>query len=109
MGGPAHARRSSPAPAPRLALFLWQERRAPEPMLPLDLFQNRLIAVASVGNFLIGALLYSLTAYVPMFGQGVLGGSAVKAGIDPRPHPPRLADHLHPRRPPPAAGRLPAA
>ena len=63
-----------------LAVFLWQERRAPEPMLPLDLFQNRLISVASVGNFVIGALLYSLTAYVPMFGQGVLGGSAMVAG-----------------------------
>jgi len=63
-----------------LAVFVWQERRTPEPMLPLDLFQNRLIAVASVGNFLIGALLYSVTAYVPMFGQGVLGGTAVKAG-----------------------------
>jgi EmrB/QacA subfamily drug resistance transporter len=63
-----------------LTVFLWQERRTPEPMLPLDLFQNRLIAVASVGNCLIGALLYALTAYVPMFGQGVLGGSAVMAG-----------------------------
>jgi EmrB/QacA subfamily drug resistance transporter len=63
-----------------LAVFLWQERRTPEPMLPLDLFQNRLIAVASGGNFILGALLYALTAYVPMFGQGVLGGSAVKAG-----------------------------
>lgn len=63
-----------------LAVFLWQERRAPEPMLPLDLFQNRLIAVASLGNVLLGALLYSITAYVPMFGQGVLGGTAVDAG-----------------------------
>jgi EmrB/QacA subfamily drug resistance transporter len=63
-----------------LAVFLWQERRAPEPMLPLDLFHNRLIAVASCGNFILGAMLYALTAYVPMFGQGVLGGSAVKAG-----------------------------
>jgi EmrB/QacA subfamily drug resistance transporter len=66
--------------AASLVLFLWQERRAPEPMLPLDLFANRLIAVASVGNFLIGALLFSITAYVPMFGQGVLGSSAVTAG-----------------------------
>lgn len=64
-----------------LAVFLWQERRAPEPMLPLDLFRNRLIAAASAGNFLLGALLFSLTAYVPMFGQGVLGGSAMKAGV----------------------------
>jgi EmrB/QacA subfamily drug resistance transporter len=63
-----------------LAVFFWQERRAPEPMLPLDLFENRLIAVASLGNLLLGALLYSITAYVPMFGQGVLGGTAVDAG-----------------------------
>ena len=63
-----------------LAVFFWQERRAPEPMLPLDLFQNRLIAVASLGNVLLGALLFAITAYVPMFAQGVLGGTAVDAG-----------------------------
>jgi EmrB/QacA subfamily drug resistance transporter len=63
-----------------LAVFFWQERRAPEPMLPLDLFKNRLIAVSSVGNTLLGAMLFALTAYVPMFGQGVLGGTAVDAG-----------------------------
>ena len=63
-----------------LAVFFWQERRAPEPMLPLDLFKNRLIAVSSVGNTLLGAMLFALTAYVPMFGQGVLGGTAVAAG-----------------------------
>ncbi|HKV12021.1 MAG TPA: MDR family MFS transporter [Thermoanaerobaculia bacterium] len=68
------------AAAISLAVFLWQERRAPEPILPLDLFQNRLIAVSSLGNLLLGALLYSITAYVPMFGQGVLGGTAVDAG-----------------------------
>lgn len=63
-----------------LAVFLWQERRAPEPMLPLDLFRNRLIAVSSVGNTLLGALLYAITAFVPVFSQGVLGGTAVDAG-----------------------------
>jgi len=62
------------------AVFLWQEKRAAEPMLPLDLFQNRLIAVASAGNFLVGTLLFCITAYVPVFAQGVLGGSAVDAG-----------------------------
>lgn len=64
-----------------LAVFFWQERRAPEPMLPLDLFRNRLIAVSSMGNLLLGALVFAITAYVPMFGQGVLGGTAVDAGI----------------------------
>ena len=62
------------------ALFFWQETRAAEPMLPLGLFRHRLIAVSSAGNVVIGALLFALTAFVPMFGQGVLGGSAVAAG-----------------------------
>lgn len=63
-----------------LAVFFWQEQRAPEPMLPLTLFRDRLIAVASAGNVLLGALLFSITAYVPVFAQGVLGGTAVDAG-----------------------------
>jgi EmrB/QacA subfamily drug resistance transporter len=64
-----------------LALFLWQERRAEEPMLPLDLFRNRIIAVASVGNTLLGTLLFAITAFVPVFAQGVMGGTAMNAGL----------------------------
>jgi EmrB/QacA subfamily drug resistance transporter len=63
-----------------LALFLRQERRTAEPMLPLELFENPAIAVSSLGNAVIGTILFTLTAYVPMFAQGVLGGSAVDAG-----------------------------
>ncbi len=61
-------------------VFLWQERRAIDPMLPLDLFRERLISVSSAINLVVGALMYSITAFVPMFSQGVLGGSAVAAG-----------------------------
>jgi EmrB/QacA subfamily drug resistance transporter len=61
-------------------LFLWQERRAAEPMLPLDLFGNRLIAAASAGNVLLGMVLFAVVAYIPMFAQGVMGGTAVAAG-----------------------------
>jgi EmrB/QacA subfamily drug resistance transporter len=64
-----------------LLFFLWQENRAPEPMLPLDLFQNRVIAVASAGGFLMGTVLFCAAAYVPMFTQGVLGGTAIDAGM----------------------------
>lgn len=64
-----------------LAFFLWQEGRAPEPMLPLDLFRNRVIAVSSVGGFLMGTVLFCAAAFVPMFTQGVLGGSAIDAGM----------------------------
>jgi EmrB/QacA subfamily drug resistance transporter len=68
------------ASAISLAIFFWQENRAPEPMLPLTLFKSRLIAVSSVGNTLLGGVLFCLTAYVPMYAQGVLGGTAVDAG-----------------------------
>ncbi|MGH7461183.1 MAG: MDR family MFS transporter, partial [Longimicrobiales bacterium] len=61
-------------------LFLRQERNAPEPTLPLDLFRNRVIAVSCAGSIVVGALLFTLTAFVPMFAQGVMGGSASDAG-----------------------------
>jgi EmrB/QacA subfamily drug resistance transporter len=62
-------------------LFIRQEQRAPEPVLPLDLFRNRVIAVASAGSVVIGTLLFATAAFVPMFTQGVLGGTALDAGI----------------------------
>jgi EmrB/QacA subfamily drug resistance transporter len=64
-----------------LALFFWQEKRAPEPMLPLDLFRNPVIAVGSAGATVIGMLLFAASAFVPMYAQGVLGGTAVDAGL----------------------------
>jgi len=64
-----------------LGIFFVQERRAPEPMLPLDLFRERIIAVASAGSAMIGTLLFAASAFVPMYAQGVLGGTAVDAGI----------------------------
>lgn len=63
-----------------LALFVVQERRAAEPVLPLELFGNRIIAVASLGSIVLGTLLFCAVAFVPMFAQGVLGGTAASAG-----------------------------
>jgi EmrB/QacA subfamily drug resistance transporter len=63
-----------------LVAFIIQERRAAEPMLPLDIFENRVIAVASAGSVILGSLLFALVAFVPMWAQGVWGGSASDAG-----------------------------
>lgn len=63
-----------------LALFLRQERVAAEPMLPVDLFHNRVIAVSLAGVTVLGLLLFTLVAYVPMYAQAVAGGSAAAAG-----------------------------
>lgn len=64
-----------------LFLFLRQERRAAEPILPLTLFENPIIAVSSIGSIILGVLLFGITSYVPLFVQGVQGGSATSAGI----------------------------
>lgn len=63
-----------------LALFIWQERRAAEPVLPLSLFRNRIVAVASSAGAVAGAVMFGVTSYVPLFAQGVQGGAARDAG-----------------------------
>jgi EmrB/QacA subfamily drug resistance transporter len=63
------------------ALFLRQETRAPEPVLPLWLFRNRIIAIASVMSFVVGTTMYGFNSYVPLFVQAVHGGSAIDAGL----------------------------
>jgi EmrB/QacA subfamily drug resistance transporter len=64
-----------------LGLFVFFETRAREPILPLTLFRNRSIAAASVLATIIGVLTFGTSTFVPPFVQGVLGGTAVTAGI----------------------------
>ena len=61
--------------------FLWRETRAPEPLLPLGLFRIRTFAVSSAAAFGIGAVLFGITIYVPVFMQGVLQASATSSGV----------------------------
>ncbi|MFA6147059.1 MAG: MDR family MFS transporter [bacterium] len=69
-----------PAAGVTLALFLWAERRAEEPLLPLDLFSRRVMAVASATGALVGAAMISVVTFVPLYVQSVLGGSPTDAG-----------------------------
>jgi EmrB/QacA subfamily drug resistance transporter len=64
-----------------LGLFGVIERRASEPMLPLGLFSIKTIAVSSAAAFVIGAVLFAVTIYIPVFAQGVLGASATTSGV----------------------------
>jgi hypothetical protein len=63
-----------------LGVFLWAESRAKEPILPLDLFRNRTIAVSYVMGAVAGAALLGTTAFIPLFVQGSWGTSALEAG-----------------------------
>jgi Na+/melibiose symporter-like transporter len=60
--------------------FVLVERRAPDPVLPLSLFELRVMSVSSAANFLSGAVLFGVTSYVPLFVQGALGEGAAGAG-----------------------------
>jgi MFS family permease len=62
-------------------LFIWAEKKAVEPILPLHLFKNSIFSVSSVESFLAGALLFCGIIYVPLFAQGVLGMTPTNSGL----------------------------
>lgn len=64
-----------------LGVFGWWETRVAEPAVPLNLFRNRLVAVASLGATLIGFNLFGLTVYIPLFVQGAQNASASTAAL----------------------------
>jgi EmrB/QacA subfamily drug resistance transporter len=64
-----------------LTLFVLHERRAPEPMLPIELLKNRIIAAGNLACFALGAIMMGATAFLSLYVQGVMGRSAIIAGI----------------------------
>jgi EmrB/QacA subfamily drug resistance transporter len=64
-----------------LALFVWQEFRSPEPMLSPRLFKQSIITVSTLGALLLGMLIIVLPSYLPLYIQGVEGGTALISGI----------------------------
>jgi hypothetical protein len=63
-----------------LVAFVTREHHAADPLLPLDLISRGPIAASIVGSFAIGILLFGIDTYIPLFVQGVRGGSATEAG-----------------------------
>ena len=67
--------------AAALALYMARERRAPEPMIELELWRAPLLASANVSALFAGAVIIGVTSFVPIYVQGVLGRSAIVAGF----------------------------
>ncbi|MBN8901741.1 MAG: MFS transporter, partial [Rhodospirillales bacterium] len=63
------------------ALLLRHERRIAEPMLPLELWRSRVIAVGSLGNGFAGAVMMGVSAFLPTYVQGAMGRSPVAGGL----------------------------
>lgn len=64
-----------------LAAFVAVERRAPDPIVPLRLFRNRMVVAAVVTGFLAGMAMFGAISFVPLFMQAVAGTSATRAGF----------------------------
>jgi len=64
-----------------LAAFVLIERRAAEPVLPLQLLSGRLILTTSLISFGVGAVLIGLTSYVPTFLELTAGATPVLSGL----------------------------
>jgi len=63
-----------------LGTFAIVERRAVEPILPVDLLRMPIITRTLVVVFLVGLALFGAIAFIPLFVQSVMGGTATQAG-----------------------------
>lgn len=64
-----------------LGAFLWWQGKTANPVLDPELFRSRTFNVANVGGFLSGVGMYGAVIYLPLYIQGVQGGSAASSGF----------------------------
>ena len=62
------------------AAFVVIESRSEFPIMPLEIYRNRMVAAAVVVTFLTGFGLYGTILFTPLFFQGVQGASATGSG-----------------------------
>ncbi|MEV6159000.1 MFS transporter [Nonomuraea sp. NPDC052129] len=64
-----------------LAAFVAVERRTAEPVIPPRLFHDRDFTLAQILSFLVGAIMLSVTNYLPQYMQFVQGASPTVSGM----------------------------
>ncbi|AFM00411.1 arabinose efflux permease family protein [Desulfitobacterium dehalogenans ATCC 51507] len=64
-----------------LILFIRQEERAKEPVMPLGLWKDRLITLSNLATLTTGMLMIGVSTFVPTFVQGVMGQPPIIAGF----------------------------
>lgn len=64
-----------------LALFIFAEKRAKDPVIMLQLFSNPLFVVVNLASALSSGFLMGIDVYIPMWMQGVLGLNAAVGGL----------------------------
>lgn len=64
-----------------LVAFVFVERRAVEPIIPLGLFKNRNFTLVSAIGFLLGFAMFGAITFLPLYQQTVQGSSATNSGL----------------------------
>ncbi|MED1204250.1 MDR family MFS transporter [Heyndrickxia acidicola] len=62
-------------------LFIYQEKRADDPMMPFGIWRHRPIWIANMVSFTAGIMMIGITTYLPSFVQGVMEKNATVAGF----------------------------
>lgn len=62
-------------------VFVAQELRAPEPVIPLRLFRSDIFRISSILSLLSGAAMFGAMVFIPEYQQIVRGYSATKSGL----------------------------
>ena len=63
-----------------LALFVWVETRAAEPVIPLRLWRNSIFTWANLANMAVAMGMFGAIYFIPVFVQGVIGTSVTSSG-----------------------------
>ena len=63
-----------------VAVFLWCERQASEPIIPLGLFSDAIISVSVLAMTLTAVAMFGTILFIPLFIQGVIGTNATTSG-----------------------------
>jgi EmrB/QacA subfamily drug resistance transporter len=64
-----------------VALFIWVEHRAVEPILPIHVFKNRNFSLASSMSFLLGLSMFGAMTFLPLYQQTVQHASPTVSGL----------------------------
>ena len=75
-------------------VFVFVERKAAEPIMPLHLFKDRNFNLTTIAGLIIGIAMFGALAYLPTYLQMVTGANATQAGLAADPADGRAADHV---------------
>src|SRR5439155_11471003 len=64
-----------------VVLFVLQERRAAEPVVPLSLFRNGVFNVSTGTGFIVGLAMFGAITYLPVYMQVVHGVTPTSSGL----------------------------